>query len=218
MRRLIFPILLGVSGCAVLIWLGVWQLQRLEWKTAILSQIEDRIAAAPAGLPETPDPEADRYRPAIVEGEIAGPGLRVLVTPDGLGPGHRRIFRFEIGGRSILLDAGWAPLEGGAVPEGPIEVTGNLHWPQEVDGWTPEPDGDLWFARDVGAMAAALGTEPVMLVARTLSEPGGLTPVPVGTAGIANNHLEYAITWFGLALVWAAMSVYLLVRTVRRTA
>lgn len=217
MKRLIFPVLLGLAGCAVLIALGVWQVQRLEWKTGVLAEIEARIATDPVALPADPDPEADRYLPVQAAGEVTGPGLRVLVTPEGLGPGHRRILPFVTeDGRRILLDAGWAPLEGAALPEGPITVTGNIHWPEEVDRWTPDPEDDLWFVRDVGPMAAALETEPLLLIAREFSDPGGLVPLPVGTQGIANDHLEYAITWFGLALVWAAMSVYLVVRTARR--
>ncbi|ROT98992.1 SURF1 family protein [Histidinibacterium lentulum] len=219
MRRLIFPVLLGLVGCGILIALGTWQVQRLEWKTAILSDIEARIAAAPVAIPEAPDPEADRYLPVTARGEVAGPGLRVLVSAEGLGPGYRRILPFRLDdGREILLDGGWTPLDGAALPEGEIAVTGNLHWPEEVDGWTPEPEGDLWFARDVPAMAAALGTSSVLLIARDLSEPGGLRPQPVGTEGIPNNHLNYAITWFSLAVVWAAMSVYLALRTIRREA
>ena len=218
MTRLIFPVLLGLVGCAILVWLGIWQLQRLDWKTAVLAEIDSRIGAEPVAIPETLKPEADRYLPVTAQGVIAGPGLRVLVTPDALGPGYRRILPFETEGRTLLLDAGWAPLEGGTLPEGVIDVTGNIHWPDEVDGWTPDPEDDLWFARDVGAMAEALGTEPVLIIARTLSDPAGLIPLPVGTRSIANDHLEYAITWFSLALVWAAMSVYLVLRTARRSA
>ncbi len=216
MRRLIFPVLLGLCGCAILVWLGLWQVQRLAWKTGILQEIETRIAAAPVGLPARPAPEADRYLPVVLDGRIAGEGLRVLVSTEDLGPGYRRILPFETEGRRILLDGGWGPLGGVALPDGPLDVTGNLHWPDEIDRWTPAPEDDLWFARDVGAMAAALQTEPVLVIARTLSDPGGLTPLPVGTAGIPNDHLEYAITWFLLALVWAAMSVYLGWRTLRR--
>ena len=64
-------------------------------------------------------------------------------------------------------------------------------------------------------MAAALGTEPVLVVAASETGPG-VTPLPVDTSGIPNNHLGYAVQWFGLALVWLAMS--LLRRTARRTA
>ncbi len=67
-------------------------------------------------------------------------------------------------------------------------------------------------------MAAALETEPVLLVAREVAgDAQGIVPVPVTTEGIPNNHREYAITWFSLAAVWAGMTLYLLWRIRRRS-
>ena len=60
-------------------------------------------------------------------------------------------------------------------------------------------------------MARALDTEPVLLVARTQTDPG-LDPMPIGTANIPNDHLQYAITWFSLALIWVAMTVFFIRR------
>ena len=64
-------------------------------------------------------------------------------------------------------------------------------------------------------MAEALGTEPVMLVAAASDDPDAPMPLPVGV-NIPNDHLQYAITWFGLAVVWAVMTGYLLWRIKRR--
>lgn len=220
-RRLIFPVLLGVAGVAVLLALGIWQMQRLAWKEAILAEIDARIVASPVALPEPPYGEAERFLPVTVEGTATGQELHVLTSADGLGPGYRVVTAFETaGGRRILVDLGHIPLEAKEADrraEG-LVVTGNLHSPQEVDAWTPEPDAgrNIWFARDVPAMAEALGTEAIFVVARDLSQPlAGVTPLPVGTAGIANDHLEYAITWFLLALVWAIMSGVLIQRIAR---
>ena len=67
--------------------------------------------------------------------------------------------------------------------------------------------GNTGFARDIPQMAEELGTEPLLIVAREVSPPEqGVTPLPVDTAGIPNDHLEYAITWFSLAAIWAAMT------------
>jgi surfeit locus 1 family protein len=97
-------------------------------------------------------------------------------------------------------------------------VVGTLHWPDETDSFTPPPDAarDIWFARDVPAMAAKLQTEPVLIVTREATGDG-ITPLPVGTQGIPNNHLNYAVTWFSLAAVWAGMTLLLLWRIRRRT-
>ena len=65
------------------------------------------------------------------------------------------------------------------------------------------------------AMAATLKAEPVLVVAR--SDTGdGIEPMPVGTEGIPNDHLQYAITWFSLAAVWLGMTVFLLWRIKRQ--
>ena len=90
----------------------------------------------------------------------------------------------------------------------PDQVTGLLLWPNETDSFTPEPDlgRNIWFARDVPAMAQALDTEPVLIVAQAheLDE----WPCPRRRApNLPNNHLEYAITWFSPRGVWAGMTV-----------
>ncbi|MDJ0826082.1 MAG: SURF1 family protein [Rhodobacter sp.] len=221
MTRLLLPLLFGLAGCAVLISLGVWQVQRLAWKEGVLSDIEARIAADPVTLPTAPEPDRDKYLPVAATGAVSA-GLRVLVSVKRRGAGYRMIDVFETGGRRVLLDRGFLDLETHSDfgTEAEVSVTGNLHWPDEVDRWTPEPDlaKGLWFARDVPAMAAALGTEPVLIVARTIApNPFAADPLPVGTEGIPNDHLEYAITWFSLAIVWAGMTGFLLWRIRQRT-
>jgi surfeit locus 1 family protein len=219
MKRLIFPILMGVVGVAILLGLGFWQLQRLEWKTAILNEINTRIAAEPVALPAAVDPAADKYMPVRVEGALTGEEITVLTADQGAG--YRVISVLEMaGGRRIMVDLGFVPLEAKDAPRvaPDVAVTGNLHWPQETDGWTPPPDTDqgIWFARDVMAMAVALSTEPVLVVASTVSGADlGVTPLPLDTAGIPNDHLNYAITWFSLAFVWLVMSGFLFFRVAR---
>ncbi|WP_422074601.1 SURF1 family protein [Tranquillimonas rosea] len=222
LRRMIFPLVLGLGGCALLIGLGVWQVQRLAWKTGVLAEIEARIDAPPQEIPADPDPTADRYLPVTVAGGFEGEALRVLVSPGNEGPGYRIIGAFETeGGRRIMVDRGFVPEDrkDAARPGGAATVTGNLHWPDETDGFTPDPDraGNVWFARNVSLMAEALETEPVLVVARQVDGPeAGITPLPVGTEGIPNDHLEYAITWFSLAVIWAGMTGLLLWRIRQR--
>lgn len=223
MRRFIGPLVIGIAGAAVLIALGVWQVQRLQWKEALLADIEARIAAEPVVLPADPDPEADRYLPVRAEGVIGAEELHVLVSTKTAGAGFRIVAPFETeGGRRLLLDRGFVPDEAKVAERrtGRVTVTGNLHWPDDRGSATPEndPGDNFWFARDLDEMAGALDTEPVLLVARAEDPPApGIMPLPVDTSGIPNDHLEYAVTWFGLAAVWVAMSGYLLWRTARRT-
>lgn len=214
MRRIWFPLALGIVGVAILCALGAWQVRRLAWKEAALAEIEARIAAVPVALPAAPDPAADRYLPVTVTGALGGEEALVLTAVADVGPAYRVVSALTTGDRRVLVDLGYVLEDGRAGPRmaEAVTVTGNLHWPDEVDGWTPPPDPEagLWFARDVPAMASALGTEPVMVVARAVEGADlGVTPLPVGTEGIPNDHLSYAVTWFGLAAVWAAMSALL---------
>jgi surfeit locus 1 family protein len=222
MARFVFPLLLGIAGCAVLVSLGVWQLQRLAWKEAVLAEITARIAAAPVAVPDPADPQRDLYLPVTAAGRLTGEEALVLASRKGDGAGFRVIAVLETGaGRRLLLDRGFLPEAGRDTPRRSPggAVTGNLHWPDEVDRFTPAPDAaaGLWFARDVPALAAALATEPVLIVAR--SDTGdGIAPMPVDASGIPNNHLGYAVQWFGLAAVWAGMTLLYLWRIRQRRA
>lgn len=219
-RRMIFPLLLGIVGAAILISLGIWQLQRLAWKEAILADIDARISAAPVDLPTTADPATDRYLPVQMTGAFTGEHLDVLVSRKQLGAGVRVIEVFETDGRRVMVDRGFVPEDRRADPreQGEGRVVGNLHWPEEVDGFTPPPDDrtGLWFARDVSAMAGKLNAEPLLIVAREPTSTG-IEPMPVDNSAIPNDHLGYAIQWFGLAAVWLGMTAYLLWRISRRT-
>jgi len=97
-----------------------------------------------------------------------------------------------------------------------MSVLGNLHWPDEIDSYTPEPDRDknIWFARDIEAMANELGTLPILIVASQVSpSQKAVSPLPIDSSSIPNDHLQYAITWFSLAAVWIIMSAVFLRRT-----
>jgi surfeit locus 1 family protein len=220
-RRSFIPLVFGAIGVGILLGLAFWQLARLEVKEAYLADLGVRIAADPVALPGTPDPVRDRFLPVIVTGEFADDALSVLVSRKQIGPGVRLIAPFVTDtGRRIMVDRGFVPEAARGEDHAPIafEVTGNLHWPEEVDSYTPAPDpaAGLWFARDVAAMAPVLGTERILLVARS-NTGGGVEPLPVDTAGIPNDHLQYAITWFLLAAVWAGMTGLLVWRIRQRT-
>ncbi len=203
MGRLL-PLILSFGGLAALMALGFWQIGRAEWKDGVISVLEARLAEAPVPLPDMPDPGADLYRAVRLTGRIDGEGIAVFSTWRGAGPGYRIVAPFVTDdGRRVLLDRGYAAAADGArVPGERLAVEGNLNWPAEVES---DPS-DGWEARDVEALAAALGTEPVLIVARATSAPGGVRPVPLDTDGIPDNHLGYAVQWFGLAAVWAGMA------------
>ncbi|MEL7282367.1 MAG: SURF1 family protein [Pseudomonadota bacterium] len=217
MTRTILFLIFGLAGIALLVSLGVWQMQRLAWKEGILAEIEARIAAPPVALPLDADAEADKYLPVEMTGQFGAGVLRVLVSQKHVGAGYRLITPFETGGRTVLVDRGFIRVsaEMPPAPAGQVTVTGNLHWPDDRNSSTPENDveGNTWFARDIDQMSELFGAEPLLVVARDLSQSGGaVTPLPVDTSAIPNDHLQYAVTWFGLAAVWAVMMGYFLFR------
>ena len=217
MRRLILPLLFGLAGTAVLIGLGLWQMQRLHWKEGVLAAMEARIGGPPVELPAQPDPTRDNYLPVTLTGRFLPGHLDVMSGQKLVGPGFRVIAPFETSdGRRVMIDRGFVPDAERKTPRtgaGITEVSGNMLWPDDADSYTPAPNlaDKLWFARDVTSMAEALNTEPLLIVAFT-DTGEGISPVPVDTAGVPNNHQEYALTWFSLAAVWLGMTVFWLRR------
>lgn len=221
MRRIIAPLILGVVGFAILVGLGVWQLQRLEWKQAMLDEIQQGIDAAPIALPAAVDPSM-KYLPVQVAGQTTGDEVLVLSGTKTGGGGYNVISGFVTDdGRRIMIDRGFVPQDAHRISRPPTRliVTGNLHWPQDKSASTPEPNltEGVWFARDVPAMAAALKTEPVLVVASFVQgDAQGAEPIPISIDNIPNNHLGYAVQWFLLALVWAGMTAGLIWRITQR--
>ncbi|SHJ15561.1 surfeit locus 1 family protein [Palleronia salina] len=212
----------AVAGLALLLGLGIWQVQRLAWKQDILARIDARIAGPAEPLPRNVSEAADEYQPVTLTGQPRDAAIRVLVTTAELGPAYRLIYPLDLpDGRAVLLDAGAVPATPGSdIPDlgDTLTVTGNLLWPDEVDGFTPDPDLDdnIWFARDLPTMAATLNTDFVLVVANARVHPD-ILPLPITSEGIPNDHLQYAITWFSLAAIWAGMTLLLLRRMARST-
>lgn len=221
MTRYIAPVLIGVIGTAILISLGVWQLQRLSWKETVLAEISDRQAQSPVPLPETPDPVAHRFMPVTVSGDLEPAQVFIFTSVKGLGVRFRVIQPLvTTTGRRILLELGVVNPDviEQVQTEGPVTVEGMLHWPDEVDSFTPEPDADngVWYGRDLDELAENLSTDPVLVVASRITPMDPLVlPMPLDPSAIPNDHLQYAVTWFGLAVVWVGMTMLWLRRIAR---
>lgn len=218
-KKMISLLLFSLVVTAVPVGLGIWQVKRLAWKEGVLAGIEARIMADPVEVPLSPDPVGDRYLPVKLTGRLGEEEVHVLVSRKQIGPGYRIITALDTGSRRFLLDRGFVPDDEKDAPRALHDVTviGNLHWPDDRTSATPENDrkNNVWFARDIPELAAELRTEPILIVAR--SDTGdGIEPLPVGTEGIPNDHLQYAITWFSLAAVWLGMTVFLLWRIKRQ--
>jgi surfeit locus 1 family protein len=209
---------------AVLIALGTWQVHRLQWKTDLIATIEARRDAPPATLPQDFDADAladlDFLRVSIT-GQFQHDGEMLLLARPRKGrPGTRIVTPFTVdGGPVILVDRGWVPVaaeDASRRAEGQIAgattVEGFLRVPSGGNAFMPanEPERNAWYIMDPDAMAAHAGVppQPVYVEAGEAENPGGL---PIGgrpVATIANNHLQYAVTWYGFAVVLLVVYVF----------
>ena len=219
MSHKLFTWLFIISGTVVLLFLGKWQLDRLVWKQSILVEIESKIAGMPQPLPSDVEEAVHKYLPVQFSGKIKGSFIKVMASQKFIGAGYRIIVPFELEkGKMILVDLGFIRHEfaNDASLDGNLSITGNLHWPKEVDFFTPAPDfkNNIWFARDVKELSKELGTEPILVVAKSFSPSIiHLSRLPINIENIPNNHKLYAITWFSLAFIWLGMGVFFIYRT-----
>ena len=216
-----FPWILTLAvavALAVLISLGVWQVQRLQWKTAMIARAEAAAAQVPAPLAEvlgSPDPE---FRRALVvcPGLDRARWIELQSIQDGQA-GVRLISACRPAGqgRILLVDRGFVaetisarpPVEATSMPVSLRLVVRDTPAPGAM---APPPQGRHFFARDNVAMARALGVEgavdPHTFYAETSTNPEWQALRPGAPPAVfSNNHLGYAITWFGLALALAGV-------------
>jgi cytochrome oxidase assembly protein ShyY1 len=223
--RLLWPSLFALVMFIVLIGLGTWQLERKTWKEGLIAALAERTSAEPVPLP-TPerwsalDPMSDEFRRVTFAATIASErevmvyGSGSSVRPDVSGPGYWAFAPAELaGGARVVVNRGFVP-EGQQDPKthmppaGRVDLIGALRWP-EPRGWfvpNEDPARNLWFARDHLAMARSKGwgnVAPFYVELETSTGPlpraGRLTPT------LRNEHLQYALTWYGLAVVLAVM-------------
>jgi surfeit locus 1 family protein len=206
-------------GLCLLIGLGVWQLQRLTWKTALIAAADARAHAAPVPLASLigRPPSDVEYAHASAAGRFL-PGEAYLFTElEGGRIGYEIIVPFRLeSGRALLVDRGFVAAAGkrpapfGAPPAGEVVITGLVRASQAPGLFTPKPDvaKRTWYGRDGAGLAEALGVRldlPLMLAED--AGRSGVTPEGgVTRLHFRNEHLQYALTWFALGL--ALVGVY----------
>ncbi len=209
MRRLLIPSILALIVLAILLVLGTWQVERLRWKQGLLAQIARAEAAAAVPIPAQPSP----YTKVQVTGRLrddlsASYGAEVRDTPSGTQLGVQLIEPLEReDGDTILVDRGWVPQKRTrpiARAEGDVTLEGYVR-PSDRPGLFSANDNPAtrqFFTLDAPAIGKALGLQqvaPYFLVVMGPSPPERYPDPARHLPRPPNNHLSYAITWFGLA-------------------
>ncbi len=225
-RPRFWPTVVSVPALALLLGLGFWQIERMQWQDALIEEIRTRGAAPAVALPNSRRIGLEDliFRPVTVTGRYdweseffllhkvrkGRPGINLivpLVRADGAG--------------IVLVDRGWIPLErrepetrAGSQPDGDIAVTGIVLTPEPRNWTIPDnnPAENEWFFIDLPGMAEAAGIWPVpeYYVFATAEAPAGDSPPPNRSRiswpvanewriAVANDHLSYAVTFFILA-------------------
>ena len=213
---------------AILIGLGAWQLQRRAEKHELIDQIAARAGAGPAPVEILfATGKYATYRHATAYGAFDHTREAYVYWPraEPPRPGFKVVTPFHlVSGATILVDRGWvdetskAPdrrAKGQVADE--LELTGTLQPSARPNTFTPPPDlaNRTFYARDTTAIAKALGislSNPVVVFEASTSVPGGPEPLE-SKLEIPDNHLQYALTWFALAVV--LLIVYLRLHYVR---
>jgi surfeit locus 1 family protein len=230
-RSLVVAGIAALAGCALLIALGTWQMERKAWKEALIDAMSQRLAADSGELPSREswsrlDPADAEFRRVRFAGEFVH-GQEALVytggsamRSDASGPGYW-VFT-----PARLVDGGLVVVNRGFVPEGrqpptsrsagqvvgTISIVGVMRWPESPGLFAPNPDParNLWFRRDHRAIASAKGwgaVPPFYIEAEAPIPPGGFPRSGKLRVNLPNNHLQYALTWYGLAIVLGAMFI-----------
>ena len=212
-KKWVFFVFIAIPGLLVLLSLGVWQTKRLAWKESLLENINYKLSSEPLFLPNSVKKSEHNYKMVKVKGALEPRSIFILTPVKGSGAGFRVISPFKlVDGGKILLDRGVIKEKDKSLLKTSGQqslVTGYLSWPNETDYFTPEPNfsRNIWFSRDLEKMANFLETQPILVVlTENRLDPSIRMQDP--TNGIPNNHLQYAITWFMMAILWFGMSVY----------
>jgi len=222
-RSLLLPGLASLIALGILIGLGTWQLQRKAWKEGLIAQIEARAHGEPGAI--VPPSRWDQWRADQDEFRrvrLTGTFLHQFETPVyGLAPaqrgapaqGYYLMTPLRLAdGAIVMINRGFVPTElrdpatrPESQPAGDVTVTGLVRAPEERNPFTPadDPARNTWFARDPQAIARARNLDrvaPFYVEADATPNPGGWPRGGQTRLELPNNHLQYAVTWFGIAL------------------
>jgi surfeit locus 1 family protein len=224
---------------AILITLGTWQVQRMDWKAGLTQQIEARAYGEPGEiLPEAQwanfSKDEQEYRRVRISGtfdharEVQVNGLLATQTRGHPIQGFYVLTPLVLDtGGQVIINRGFVPTElrdprtrADALPEGEVEIIGLVRASQEQTTFVPDniPAREQWLTRDVAQIAAARGLDRAapFYVDAEFDAQAPEWPRGGGTIlDLPNNHLQYAVTWYGLALVLVVVFLLYAVRALR---
>ncbi|MXN51188.1 SURF1 family protein [Shinella sp. AETb1-6] len=229
-------ILTGVAflaALAILLSLGTWQVERLKWKEKLLADIAERRVAPPVTLGEIEAMAARgediEYRPVTVTGVFANNRERHFFATWRGQTGYYVYTPLQLAdGRFLFVNRGFVPYE---AKEPEMRKQGQLTGEQTVTGLArarlaekpsaivPENDlaKNIFYWKDLDAMAASTGIAadrlvPFFIDAGDAPNPKGLPIGAVTQFDLPNNHLQYAVTWYGLAAALVGVALYAVFR------
>ena len=212
-----------------LIGLGTWQIERKAWKEGLIAALRAQLAAPPIALPAPAtwsglDRAKNEYRRVTFSATFDNSKEALMFAapstfrPDAQGPGYWVLTPARLAdGKIVIVNRGFVP-DGRQDPKtraagqiaGPISIVGSMRWPGDRHWFTPgdEPAKNLWFTADPQSIAAAKGlgdVAPFYVEQESPVPPGGLPKPGKLRVTLPDNHLQYALTWYGLALVLVIM-------------
>ena len=212
-----WPTLIALIMMAMVIGLGTWQLHRRVWKTELLATIAARMTGDAVPFPaDIADPPGWAFRHVHIAGHFDSEKAIWLYgrTYDGKAGIHLLVPLVRADGAAVMVDRGFVPFDHSSElapyrqADGPVEIDGIVRLP-EPGGWfipANQPDKNIWYSVDLPALSKVTQQTlaPVYIAAKGDGSPGwpAATGGTEGT-GIRNEHLNYAIFWYSMALVLA---------------
>ncbi|MGJ4891775.1 SURF1 family protein [Bradyrhizobium sp. HKCCYLRH3099] len=213
-----------VACVAILLALGVWQVERRAWKLDLIDRVDRRVHAAPVPAPSPAQWPAinrsdDEYKRVTLSGRFLNDRETLVQALTVEGPGYWVVTPLQTSDGLVLVNRGFVPSErrdpasrSAGNPDGPVSVTGLLRISEPGGGFLRhnDPAANRWYSRDVAAIAAARGLSdvaPFFVDADATPNPGGYPVGGLTVIAFPNNHLVYALTWFTLALMLAGAGV-----------
>jgi surfeit locus 1 family protein len=216
----------AIAGLALLISLGTWQMQRLYWKQGLIGAIQERVHATPVSMAAIEDRASlggdVEYARVAAEGQFLNDHeIHLYALDSAHGPGFHVIAPLRLTDGSILLvNRGYVPNDlkdpakrAAGQFTGDVKVVGLMRQAEPQGMFEPDndPKRNIWYWRDIDAMADAAGGEAARVHRYILdaeaepAPPGGWPQGGTTRLELPNRHLEYALTWYGLAAALVAV-------------